>query len=97
MTFFFYSAQGLRPHWTFTLQALDSKAGYGPTSTTFKDVFGGGIPDLLVTDSQSNRRLAVCRVGNGFFNDVNPIVFVRGLTPARCSSPTSPAYPGSST
>ena len=50
------------------------KAGYGPVSTVVKDVTGDGIPDVLVSNSQSNNVMLLPGVGGGFFNDQNPSV-----------------------
>ena len=57
------------------------KAGSGPVSTVVKDVTGDGIPDVLVSNSQSNNVMLLPGVGGGFFNDVNPTTFSVGNQP----------------
>ena len=50
------------------------KVGSGPVSTVVKDVTGDGIPDVLVSNSQSNNVMLLPGVGGGFFKDQNPRV-----------------------
>ena len=69
------------------------KVGSGPVSTVVKDVTGDGIPDVLVSNSQSNNVMLLPGVGGGFFNDQNPTVFPVGSSLAPCSSATSTASP----
>ena len=57
------------------------KAGSGPVSTVVQDVTGDGIPDVLVSNSQSNNVMLLPGVGGGFFNDQNPRVFSVGSSP----------------
>ena len=57
------------------------KAGSGPVSTVVQDVTGDGIPDVLVSNSQSNNVMLLPGVGGGFFNDQNPRVFPVGISP----------------
>ena len=57
------------------------KAGYGPMATTVADVNGDGIPDILVSDSQSNDVRVLYGVGGGFFNDVTPLIIPVGMAP----------------
>ena len=57
------------------------KAGFGPVATVVKDVTGDGIPDLLVSNSQSNNVMLLPGVGGGFFNDQNPTIFSVGNQP----------------
>ena len=56
------------------------KAGSGPVSTVVQDVNGDGIPDVLVSNSQSNNVMLLPGVGGGFFNDQNPTVFLVGIS-----------------
>jgi hypothetical protein len=48
--------------------------GSGPITTTLRDVNGDGIPDLVVTNSQSGTFTVLPGVGQGFFNDQSPQV-----------------------
>ena len=57
------------------------KAGWGPTATVVSDVNGDGIPDILVSDSQSNDVRVLRGVGLGFFIDTNPTTFTTGSNP----------------
>ena len=57
------------------------KVGSGPVSTVVKDVTGDGIPDVLVSNSQSNNVMLLPGVGGGFFNDQNPTIFSVGNQP----------------
>jgi large repetitive protein len=57
------------------------KAGSGPVSTVVQDVTGDGIPDILVSDSQSNQVRLLRGIGQGFFNDTNPQIFDVGVQP----------------
>ncbi len=66
--------------WTLT-DGPRLRAGVGPVSTTVDDVNGDGIPDLLVTNSQSNNVSLLRGLGAGFFNDLRPTVFGAGLGP----------------
>src|SRR5262249_32319883 len=56
-------------------------AGSAPVSTTVQDVTGDGIADILVTNQQSNEVVLLPGVGNGFFNDQNPVRFSTGDAP----------------
>jgi hypothetical protein len=72
--------QGRGDSWTLT-EGPRLQAGEGPVSTTIADVTGSGIPDIVVTNSQSNNVYVLPGVGNGFFNDQHPLVFNTGLDP----------------
>ncbi len=75
------NGQGSGNDWTFSTSPLRFKAGFGPSSSAVKDVFGNGNLDLVVTDSQSNQVRILPGLANGFFNDANPIVFNTGTDP----------------
>ena len=64
------------------------KAGSGPVSTVVQDVTGDGIPDVLVSNSQSNNVMLLPGVGGGFFNDQNPNVI-----PLPSAGPCTPLAP----
>ncbi len=55
------------------------KAGAGPVSTAVQ--YQNGKPDILVSNSVSNNVMLIPGVGNGFFNDQNPITFPVGNSP----------------
>jgi hypothetical protein len=50
-------------------------------SSAVQDVTGDSIPDLLVSNTQSNNVFVLPGVGGGFFNDQNPLVFDTGASP----------------
>src|SRR5439155_21904978 len=66
--------------WTLT-PGPRLRAGTGPVSTTVHDVTGDAIPDILVSNSQSNSVSLLPGVGNGFFNDRDAVQFATGLSP----------------
>jgi len=68
---------------------LRLKAGYGPISTVVQDVTRDNIPDVLVSNSQSNNVMLLPGVGRGFFNDQNPRVI-----PLPSPGPMYPFGPG---
>ena len=56
--------------------------GNGPVATTLRDMNGDGIPDLVVANSDG-KMTVLPGVGQGFFNDVNPLppmIVAVGLT-----------------
>ncbi len=57
------------------------KTGAGPVATVVQDVNGDRVPDILVSNSQSNNVTLLPGVGAGFFNDRNPVSFPVGLGP----------------
>ncbi len=72
--------QGVGAGWTLT-DGPRLRAGQGPVSTTVADVTGDRIPDLLVTNGQSNTVSLLRGLGGGFFNDQSAVSFVTGLSP----------------
>src|SRR5207248_8562770 len=72
--------QGSGPGWTLT-PGPRLRAGTGPVSTTVHDVTGDDIPDILVSNSQSNDVSVLPGVGNGFFDDRDAVRFATGLSP----------------
>jgi hypothetical protein len=72
--------QGSGSDWTL-VPGPRLRAGAGPVSTAVADRTGHGIPDLVVTNSQSNNVYVLPGVGHGFFNDQNPLVLNTGLDP----------------
>jgi hypothetical protein len=77
--------QGKGTDWTLT-PGPRLRAGIGPISTTVADVTGpagvpDGIPDILVTNNQSNDVTLLPGRGNGFFNDQTPQTFAVGDAP----------------
>src|SRR5271157_5948739 len=65
------------------------KVGSGPVSTVVQDVTRDGIPDVLVSNSQSNNVMLLPGVGGGYFNDQNPRVI-----PLLSPGPMYPFGPG---
>jgi hypothetical protein len=72
--------QGTGSSWTLR-PGPRLKTGSGPVSTVVSDVNGDNVPDILVTDSQSNDVRYLQGLGGGFFNDVNPPIFQTGSDP----------------
>ena len=77
--------QGNGSNWTMT-SGPRLKAGQGPAATLITDKTGpagvpDGIPDLVVTNSQSDNAYLIPGVGGGFFNDFSPIIFPTGSSP----------------
>jgi hypothetical protein len=62
------------------------QAGTGPVSTAVADVTGDAIPDILVSNSQSNNVFLLPGVGGGFFDDRNPFVRSVGSDPGQIIS-----------
>ena len=78
--------QGQGSSWTLKAGPRLQAGGVGPVATTVADITGprgvpDGIPDLVVTNSQSNRVALLPGVGGGFFNDRSPQTFATGLDP----------------
>ncbi len=57
--------------------------GQGPVSTQVIQQPGQANPSLLVTNSVSNQVMMLNGLGNGFFNDVTPILFNTGRGPTQ--------------
>src|SRR5262249_4151062 len=77
--------QGRGADWALT-PGPRLQSGIGPVSTTVGDFTGpagvpDGIPDILVTNNQSNNVTLLPGRGNGFFNDQNPLTFPVGNAP----------------
>jgi len=58
------------------------QVGVGPVATVVADLYGTGVPDLVVADSGSNNVMVLPGIGNGFFNDQKPIVYSVGTDPS---------------
>jgi hypothetical protein len=58
------------------------QVGIGPVATVVADLYGNGIPDLVVADSGANNVMVLPGIGNGFFNDQNPTVYSVGTDPS---------------
>jgi large repetitive protein len=58
------------------------KVGDGPVSTQVATVAGNSLPDLIVANSGSNDVWLLQGIGNGFFNDQNPIIYPVGTNPS---------------
>jgi hypothetical protein len=57
------------------------QTGVGPVATVVADVYGNGVPDLVVANSGSNNVMVLPSIGNGFFNDQNPTTYAVGTSP----------------
>ncbi|MGB6499945.1 MAG: VCBS repeat-containing protein, partial [Thermoplasmata archaeon] len=66
-----YDANG---DWVATPGPRLKSGGSGPVAVSVRDVNDNGIPDLVVTNSQSGTFTVLPGVGQGFFNDQNPQV-----------------------
>ncbi len=93
--------QGRGPDWTLTngprLGLFDSSSGQfgvGPVSTTLADFTGDGIPDLLVTNSQSDNVFVLPGTGNGFFAAQSPFVLTTGSDPQQAIVGNFAGHPG---
>jgi len=49
-------------------------AGNGPVGLAYGDFLSGSIPDIADSDSGSNEVRVLPGLGNGFFDDINPLV-----------------------
>ncbi len=58
------------------------QVGIGPVATVVADVYGTGVPDLVVANSGSNNVMVLPAIGNGFFDDQNPTVYAVGTNPS---------------
>src|SRR5207302_287934 len=80
-------SKGRGDSWTFTPGPRLNVGGSGPVAAVVQDVTGpngggpDGIPDLLVSNSQSNTVTMLPGVGGGFFSDQHPDVLPTGADP----------------
>ncbi len=58
-----------------------NSGGSGPVSTVVGNFTGGAVPDILVTNSQSNDVALLQGLGQGFFDDTNPRTYSVGTDP----------------
>ncbi|HJZ94453.1 MAG TPA: VCBS repeat-containing protein, partial [Gemmataceae bacterium] len=91
--------QGQGSSWTLTPGPRVRSAGQGPVSTVVRDVTGpgrrpDGIPDLVVTNSQSNTVSVIPGVGQGFFDDRSPDIFQTGIDPRQALVGNFDGHPG---
>jgi hypothetical protein len=73
--------QGKGAAWTFVPGPRLSSGGTGPVSSVVRDVTGDGVPDIVVSNSQSNTLAVLPGVGGGFFNDQDPVTRPTGNAP----------------
>jgi hypothetical protein len=74
--------QGSGAGWTLTEGPRLKTHGLGPVATTtVQDP--GGLPDILVTNSQSDNVALLQNLGHGFFNDQDPRTFPTGAVPVQ--------------
>ena len=55
--------------------------GQGPVGLLYGDFFGNGTNELVVSNSGSNNLEVLPSLGNGFFNDVNPMIIPLDVSP----------------
>jgi hypothetical protein len=56
-------------------------AGAGPVSTVVESLSGEANPSLLISDSQGNQVRMIRGLGQGFFDDLHPVVIPVGVDP----------------
>jgi hypothetical protein len=74
----FGSGQG--SNWTL-VNGPRLHAGIGPDAVAVADVYGNGVPDILVANSLSNNVYLLPGVGDGFFDDAHPVIYQTGVDP----------------
>jgi hypothetical protein len=67
------------------------RAGSGPVQTLVSDETNDGVPDILVTNKQSNNVYLLAGLGLGFFDDRNPVIQPTGAQPRRIV-PVAPGF-----
>ncbi|MGP0062493.1 MAG: FG-GAP repeat domain-containing protein [Isosphaeraceae bacterium] len=67
--------------------------GDDPISTTVADVYGDGIPDIICVDQGSDDVVVLRGLGDGFFEDDNPLTLPAGPAPIRAFVGTFEADP----
>lgn len=75
--------QGTASAWTLTAGPRLNSGGAGPVATAVQDMTGDQIPDLLISNSQSNTLAQLAGRGGGFFNDLRPLIFAVGAGPGQ--------------
>lgn len=73
--------QGSGAAWSLAPGPRLNSGGLGPVATVLQDVTGSGIPDLLISNSESNTVVQLHGVGNGFFDDTHPVTYAVGEEP----------------
>ena len=68
--------------------------GDEPVSTTVADVYGDGIPDIICVDQGSDDVVVLRGLGDGFFDDSDPLVLPAGPSPIRAFVGKFDAAPG---
>lgn len=80
--------------WTLIAGPRLQTGGLAPVAAAIQDVDGNGVADLVVTNRQSNDVAVLPGLGNGFFNDVSPVVTAVGPNPASLVAVLTAAGPG---
>jgi hypothetical protein len=66
----------------WTMKPLERlKTGYGPTDTATTTLQPGGLPDILVSASESDEVQLLKAIGGGYYDDHNPTVYQTGVNP----------------
>jgi hypothetical protein len=69
-------------HWTL-VNGPRLRVGQRPVATTVTDVYGDGIPDILVVNQDDNSVMLLRGLGHGFFEDQAPVTFATGGAPVQ--------------
>jgi hypothetical protein len=84
---------GSGPDWTLQPRPR-LRVGNDPVSTTVADVYGDGISDIISVDRGSDDVEVLRGVGDGFFDDQDPLVLPAGPAPIRAFVGKFAAGPG---
>ncbi|MBL8792368.1 MAG: VCBS repeat-containing protein, partial [Planctomycetia bacterium] len=75
--------QGTGADWTLTYGPRLRSGGVGPNSAVIRDVTGDGVQDIVATNGASNIVAVLTGSGQGFFNDISPLLLNTGAGPVQ--------------